>query len=125
MASDSSRGPAESFDCVVIGGGPAGLAAAIQLGRLRRSVLIVDDDAGRSLWSQITRNHLGFPDGVSAADLRLLGQRQAVRYDAELRAGRVTGLRRSTGAGGGFVVTVSGRSVPDTAAVESEPPGTA
>lgn len=125
MATESARDPDDPFDCVVVGGGPAGLSAAVQLGRLRRSVLIVDDDAGRSLWSQVTRNHLGFPDGVSAADLRLLGQRQAVRYDAELRSGRVTGLRRARTADGGFVVTVSARSVADTAAEDEELPGTA
>ena len=66
-------------DCVVIGGGPAGLSTAIQVARLGRTCLIVDDDRGRSLWSQTTRNDLGFPDGVRATDLRLLGQAQAVR----------------------------------------------
>ena len=92
---------------MVVGGGPAGLAAAVQLGRLRRSVVVVDDNAGRSLWSQVTRNHLGFPDGVTAADLRLLGQRQAVAYGAELRDGEVTGLRRASGRTAGFVVTIA------------------
>ena len=103
-----------TVDCLVVGGGPAGLAAAVQLGRLRRSCLVVDDDAGRSLWSQVTRNHLGFPDGVSAADLRLLGQRQAVAYGAELRRGEVTGLRRARDRAGAFVATV-------VAADEAEP----
>lgn len=97
---------AAPIDCLVIGGGPAGLAAAIQLGRLRRSCVVVDDDAGRSLWSQVTRNHLGFPDGVSAADLRLIGQRQAVAYDAVMRRGQVTGLRRAPGRAGGFLATI-------------------
>ncbi len=100
----------EPLDCLVVGGGPAGLAAAIQLGRMRRSCAIVDDDAGRSLWSQITRNHLGFPDGVSATDLRLLGQRQAVRYGGELLGGRVTGLRRDRRRAGGFVATIEPRA---------------
>src|SRR5450432_614875 len=97
------RAQVESVDCVVVGGGPAGLAAAIQLGRLRRSCVVVDDDAGRSQWSQVTRNHLGFPDGVTTANLRLLGQRQAVTYGVSLRHGAVTGLRRAGGRGGGFV----------------------
>ncbi len=95
------------IDCVVVGGGPSGLAAAVQLGRLGRSCVVVDDDAGRSLWSQVTRNHLGFPDGVTAADLRLLGQRQAVAYGASLRDGAVTGLRRAAGRAAGFVVTIA------------------
>ena len=76
-------------DAIVIGGGPAGLAAAIKLGRLGRGCLLVDDDAGRSLWWQVTRNYLGFPDGIAAADLRLLGQDQAARYGVMFRAGRV------------------------------------
>jgi thioredoxin reductase (NADPH) len=52
-------------------------------------VVVVDDDAGRSLWSQVTRNYLGFPGGIAAADLRLLGQRQAAEVGATFRAGRV------------------------------------
>src|SRR6185437_10821704 len=84
------------FDCVVIGGGPAGLSAAVQLARLNRPCTLVDDDAGRSLWSQVTRNHIGFPDGVSAANLRLLGQEQAANHGVQLRNGSVVGLRRST-----------------------------
>jgi thioredoxin reductase (NADPH) len=103
---------AEPIDCLVIGGGPAGLAAAVQLGRLRRSCLVVDDNAGRSLWSQVTRNYLGFPDGVTAADLRLLGQRQAVAYEADLRNGEVTGLRRAGGRAGGFLATIAAADEP-------------
>ncbi|MFL5756327.1 MAG: FAD-binding protein, partial [Chloroflexota bacterium] len=80
-------------DAIVVGRGPAGLAAAVQLARLGRSVTIVDDDAGRSLWAQVTRNYLGFPGGVPAADLRLLGQRQATDYGAKLTGGRVVDAR--------------------------------
>ena len=109
-------------DCLVIGGGPAGLAAAVQLARLRRSCVVVDDDAGRSLWSQITRNHLGFPDGISAADLRLLGQRQAVTYGADLRGGQVVGLRREPNADG-FRAMVVPRDEPGTSEAEAALPG--
>ena len=110
------------IDCLVVGGGPAGLAAAIQLGRLGRSTVVVDDDAGRSLWSQVTRNHLGFPDGVTAADLRLLGQRQAVAYGAVLRRGEVTGLRRARGRADGFVATIEAA---DEAEPDDDAPGLA
>lgn len=101
----------EHLDCLVIGGGPAGLAAAVQLARLRRSCVVIDDDAGRSLWSQVTRNYLGFPDGIAAADLRLLGQRQAVRHGVQLRRGRVRSLRRDRD--GGFVATTERASETD------------
>jgi thioredoxin reductase (NADPH) len=111
---------ASQIDCLVIGGGPAGLAAAIQLARLRRSSVVVDDDAGRSLWSQVTRNHLGFPDGVSAADLRLLGQRQAVNHGVGLRSGEVVALARASGDTGGFVATVDAEDEPEQ---DDEAPG--
>lgn len=121
-ASKGVSTPIESVDCVVVGGGPAGLAAAIQLGRLRRSCVVVDDDAGRSQWSQVTRNHLGFPDGVTTADLRLLGQRQAVTYGARLRNGDVTGLRRSRRRDAAFLVTIAAADEPEP---DDEAPGLA
>jgi thioredoxin reductase (NADPH) len=108
------------LDCLIVGGGPAGLAAAVQLGRLRRSCIVVDDDAGRSLWSQVTRNHLGFPEGVTTADLRLLGQRQAVAYGADLRHGEVAGLRRARDGSGGFIATIV---APDESEPDDETPG--
>ncbi|CAN5490822.1 hypothetical protein BH20CHL7_BH20CHL7_05710 [soil metagenome] len=101
------------IDCLVVGGGPGGLAAAIQLGRLRRSTVLVDDDAGRSQWSQVTRNYLGFPKGVTAAKLRLLGQEQAVAFDVQLRSGEVTGLRRARDRVGGFIATIDGPEGPE------------
>lgn len=112
----------EAIDCLVVGGGPGGLAAAIQLGRLRRSTVLVDDDAGRSQWSQVTRNHLGFPKGVTTAQLRLLGQEQAVAYDVQLQSGEVTGLRREPGRIGGFIATID---VPDDPARDDVVPGLA
>jgi thioredoxin reductase (NADPH) len=114
-----------TYDALVIGAGPAGLAAAVQLARLRRTCLVVDDAAGRSLWSQVTRNHLGFPDGVSATDLRLLGQRQAVTYGASLREGTVTRLRRARGRRHAFEATVVPRREPEDEVEEAASPGLA
>ena len=68
------------YDCIVVGGGPAGLSAALYLGRLRRSVLVIDDEHGRSTWHQVNRNYLGFPSGVHATSLRELGEKQAIEY---------------------------------------------
>jgi thioredoxin reductase (NADPH) len=82
----------------------------------------VDDEAGRSLWSQVTRNHLGFPDGVSASDLRLIGQRQAVQYGAELRHGRVVRLRRDNADGGAFTAVIEPHRDGD-GGVEGDAPG--
>ncbi|MDA8204169.1 MAG: NAD(P)/FAD-dependent oxidoreductase [Chloroflexi bacterium] len=100
-----------NVDCVIVGGGPAGLSAAVYLGRLRRSVAVVDDRDGRSLWSQVTRNYLGFP-AIQAAELRRLGRRQAASYGACLVEARAASIERDAGAGtrsvtsgrGGFLV---------------------
>jgi len=70
----------QPVDCLILGGGPAGLSAAIYLGRMRRSSLVIDDRGGRSLWSQVNRNYLGFPEGIEATELRRLGRAQAARY---------------------------------------------
>jgi len=87
----------EPVDCAIIGGGPAGLSAAVYLGRMRRSTLVFDDRAGRSLWSQVNRNYLGFPDGVEAAELRRLGRRQAARYGTGFYDGCVNRITREDG----------------------------
>jgi thioredoxin reductase (NADPH) len=71
----------EVYDCAVIGAGPAGLSAALYMGRMRRSVVVVDDNEGRSNWHQTNRNYLGFPDGIHARALREVGREQAERYD--------------------------------------------
>ncbi|WP_244877733.1 NAD(P)/FAD-dependent oxidoreductase [Halobacillus kuroshimensis] len=61
------------YDCIIIGGGPAGLQAAVQLGRYMRSVLIVDAGSGRSSACRKYSNLLGFPEGVSGDTLRRRG----------------------------------------------------
>src|SRR4051794_31694722 len=78
------------FDCVIVGGGPAGLSAAVYLGRLRRKVLVIDDKHGRSTWHQVNRNYLGFPNGVHASALRDLGETQCREYGVQFLNARVT-----------------------------------
>jgi thioredoxin reductase (NADPH) len=92
---DGATARVHEVDCAVVGGGPAGLSAAVNLARMRRSVMVIDDRDGRSLWSQVNRNYLGFPDGIPAAEIRLLGRRQAARYGARFLLGRVMGADRS------------------------------
>ena len=76
------------FDCVVVGGGAAGLSAAVNMGRMRRSVLLVDE-RDRLLWRHTVHNYLGFPDGIQGAEIRRLGWRHAARYGAALLRGHV------------------------------------
>jgi thioredoxin reductase (NADPH) len=81
------------IDCVIVGGGAAGLSAAINMGRLRRSTLLIDE-RDRFIWAHKIHNYLGFPDGISATDLRRLGWRQAVQNGVELLIGHVASATR-------------------------------
>ncbi|WP_088547246.1 NAD(P)/FAD-dependent oxidoreductase [Paenibacillus aquistagni] len=66
------------YECIIIGGGIAGLQAAIQLGRYKHRVLLIDAQHGRSTICQAYHNVLGWPDGVSGPKLRELGLKHAV-----------------------------------------------
>ncbi|WNR43525.1 NAD(P)/FAD-dependent oxidoreductase [Paenibacillus roseipurpureus] len=64
-------------DSIIVGGGIAGLQAAIQLGRYEHRVLVIDAGNGRSSLCRSYRNLLGWPDGVSGEHLRQVGRGQA------------------------------------------------
>ncbi|MFC7679443.1 NAD(P)/FAD-dependent oxidoreductase [Paenibacillus sp. GCM10028914] len=65
-------------DCIIVGGGIAGLQAAIQLGRYSvHHVLVIDNENGRSTICRNYHNILGFPEGISGDELRARGRRQA------------------------------------------------
>ncbi|WP_106765924.1 NAD(P)/FAD-dependent oxidoreductase [Paenibacillus faecalis] len=65
-------------DCIIVGGGIAGLQAAIQLGRYSAyNVLVIDNGKGRSTLCRNYHNILGWPDGISGEKLRSLGKKQA------------------------------------------------
>lgn len=67
------------YDCVIVGGGIAGLQAAIQLGRYRYKVAVVDSADGRSNLCRSYHNLIGWPDGISGIELRAAGRNQAER----------------------------------------------
>lgn len=65
-------------DCIIVGGGIAGLQAAIQLGRYSaHDILVIDKGSGRSTLCRNYHNILGWPDGISGDELRSLGKSQA------------------------------------------------
>jgi thioredoxin reductase (NADPH) len=85
----------EMYDALVVGGGPAGLSAAVNLARACRSVAVVDcRREGRSDWQQVNRNYLGFPDGVTAIELGKIGRAQAEAYGARFFDAEVARLAR-------------------------------
>ena len=84
----------EPLDCLIIGGGPAGLTAAIYLARFHLDVTIVDAGKSRASWIPCTRNHAGFPDGISGKELLERMREQACKYGARIETSRVTKLER-------------------------------
>ena len=87
----------DQLDCLIIGGGPAGLTAAIYLARFHLKLRVID--AGNSRASQIpcTRNHAGFPEGISGVELIARMKDQAQKYGASIATARVTRLGRIEG----------------------------
>jgi len=81
------------FDVLVVGGGPAGLSAAMMLGRCRRSVLICDLGQPRNRKSHGLHGYLT-RDGIPPPEFNELGRRELTRYGVELRMVGVTGARK-------------------------------
>src|SRR3954471_20498262 len=89
------------YDAVIVGGGPAGLSAALVLGRARKRVLVVDEARPANAVSQGVGGLLGH-DRVTPADLRDSGRRQLEEHDVELRHCAVEDVERIRD---GFLVT--------------------
>ncbi|HEX8643520.1 MAG TPA: NAD(P)/FAD-dependent oxidoreductase [Allosphingosinicella sp.] len=84
-------------DCLVIGGGPAGLTAAIYLTRFHLSSKVVDSGESRAAWIPCTHNHAGYPEGIAGTELLARMKEQAQKYGASIVGGRVTRLDRIDG----------------------------
>jgi thioredoxin reductase len=93
----------EIFDVVIVGGGPAGLSAAVALGRARRSVVLVDAGKPRNAPAHAVHNFLT-RDGTSPAELVRIGRDEAESYGATLVDARAESARRTDD---GFAVTLS------------------
>lgn len=91
-ATSSTADPSTTLtaDVVVVGGGAAGLAAAIALGRSRRSVVLVDAGEPRNAPAEGAHNVLG-QEGISPLELLARGRAEAEAYGVRLVNGRVTG----------------------------------
>ena len=91
---DAVQTDREMLDCLVIGGGAAGLTAAVYLGRYRRKAVVIDDGGSRLARIPKTRNVLGFPDGIEGPQLLERMRVHASRFGTRLEWGRVERLAR-------------------------------
>src|SRR3954469_9974023 len=84
-------------EVIVIGGGIAGLSAAIYLGRAQRDALVIDSGHSMAKWEPIVENYLGFPKGVSGEELLKNGSVQAGKHAVEFARDEVRKVSRRRG----------------------------
>lgn len=89
----------DDVDCLIAGGGPAGLTAALYLARFRRRVLLIDGGSPRAAWIPESHNIPFFAHGIAGPEIVRRAQETLRAYDVPRLSGAVTALRRD---GDGF-----------------------
>ena len=110
-----------AYDMVIIGAGPAGLAAAVYAATDGLSTLLIDRDlpGGQASHTSLIENFFGFPEGIGGAELARRAGRQAERFGAELLLMQgVAGHERRDGA---FRVRLDGGHAVDASVVLAAP----
>lgn len=73
------------LDIIVIGGGPAGLSAAVYTTRANRETLVIDRGSGTTEQVDWVENFYGHPEGISGEEIVSLGEKHARKFGAEIR----------------------------------------
>jgi thioredoxin reductase len=81
-------------DCIIVGGGPAGLNAAVVLGRCRRKVLLFDTPQYRNRYSHGMHNYLT-RDDIDPADFLKICQQELVKYSVAIKNAKVVQARKN------------------------------
>ena len=92
------------FDVIIVGGGPAGLTAALVLGRCRRRICVIDAGAPRNAHARAAHG-VFTRDGTPPKELLRIARDQLVPYDVRIHDDEVTAIKRDSL---GFVVTTRG-----------------
>jgi thioredoxin reductase (NADPH) len=84
----------EIYDIIIIGGGPAGVTAAIYASRHNNKTLVLEGNkvGGKTLEAHWVENYPGFPEGISGSDLMDLMVKQATKFGAEFSSETVVGI---------------------------------
>src|SRR5215217_8160742 len=117
------------LDCLIVGGGPAGLTTALYLARFKRRFAVVDSGSPRAAWIPTSDNIPMFAEGISGKDLLARARTNLEQYGDCILPGMVTGLRKQPdhfiamvdGNGGGTSQIAARRVVLATGAVDIEP----
>jgi thioredoxin reductase (NADPH) len=88
----------DSYDVIIIGGGPAGLSAGIYTTRARRRCLLLETGlpGGLIATAETLENYPGFPEGIGGMEIGQLMQKQAERFGLEILMAEVNGLDAGT-----------------------------
>jgi thioredoxin reductase (NADPH) len=92
-----SRGVSRTREVIIVGGGLAGLSAAIYLGRAKRDTLVIDSGKSMARWEPEVQNYLGFPDGISGEELVRRGRNQAEKFEVDFADGEIISAGREDG----------------------------
>jgi thioredoxin reductase (NADPH) len=91
----------EKYDCILIGGGPAGLTAAVYLARFCLQVLVIDNNQSRAALIPTSHNFMAFPNGISGKLILKRMHQQLMPYQHTIIKDNVTKISR------GFIVNTS------------------
>lgn len=98
----------EDFDVVIVGAGPAGLSAALVLGRCRRRVVVIDSGKPRNRRAEAAHGFFT-RDGTPPHELLRIGRAQLAPYDVVLHDDEITDVAPGDGGAGWVVLTKGGR----------------
>src|SRR5438046_8668056 len=76
-------------EIIIVGGGLAGLSAAIYLGRAKRDTLVIDAGKSMARWEPDVQNYLGFPEGIAGDELVKRARKQAGRYEIDFAEDKI------------------------------------